>query len=80
VPVLVIGNTTVTPTANPIGLPVFNGTTFASTTGTIILPSGNLSTSVPLAFLSKGSSVRGDGWVGVWVAGCVALGVVVWYL
>ncbi|KAL9127672.1 MAG: hypothetical protein Q9217_003499 [Psora testacea] len=54
VPQIVFGNSTITPTANPIGLPVYNDTTFAAATS-FITPTGSLTLAgspSPIAFLT----------------------------
>lgn len=87
VPLIVIGNKTITPSPNPIGLPTYNGTFIGTTTSLggssyIILPTG-ASNSTPsiIPFFGTASMSRGDTWlVTVWGAGMIALGAFVYYM
>jgi hypothetical protein len=90
VPLIVVGNKTITPTPNPIGLPIYNGTFIGTATNlgessVIILPTGSgksNSTASILPFIGSASSlIRGDAWlVSVWGAGMMAMGAFVYYL
>ena len=77
VPEIVIGNQTITPTANPIGLPVYNGTTFAGsgTNGLQPVPTGPVT-----PFVGAGSISRADGWLVAWIVGSLSIGALVLYL
>lgn len=89
-PAIVIGNTTITPTAQPIALPVFNGTFIGTATnlgGTFIssgfvLPTGgNISTpNGSVSYVGSGSLNSADAWIGVWGAAMIGLGALVFYL
>lgn len=88
VPQIVIGNRTVTPDANPIGLSIFNGTftghpITATSNGVayVAYPTGsggNFTT--PELFQGTATLNRADAWLVVWVTGFVGLGAFVYYL
>ncbi|MCJ1274719.1 hypothetical protein MMC21_002517 [Puttea exsequens] len=87
-PVIVVGNSTITPTANPINLPIFNGSIIGTATnlggqptGLIILPTGGSGPSV-IPFVGAAPQVtRGDAWlVSLWATAMAVLGGVVYYL
>ena len=84
VPQIVIGNKTITPTPNPIGLPVYNGTVISSSTGIVVSTdsNGNLTTGYTVVpFIGVGSSLTvADGWLLAWIVGAVGLGAGVYYL
>ncbi|KAG8531121.1 uncharacterized protein KY384_004478 [Bacidia gigantensis] len=78
VPNIVIGNTTITPSANPIGLPVYNGTTFAGsgTGGLQPVPTGPVT-----PFVAAANTLgRADGWLVAWIVGSIGVGALVIYL
>ncbi|KAL6717386.1 hypothetical protein ACLMJK_005301 [Lecanora helva] len=91
-PHIVIGNMTIVPTANPIALPVYNGTFVGTATniggGTsgIILPSGTgtvgngTNPGGPISFIGRANLNRADAWLGVWGAAMIGLGALVLYL
>jgi len=83
VPEIVIGNHTVTPTPNPIGLSIFNGTftghpITASASGIVYATGANFTT--PEIFQGAGALTRADAWLAVWVTGFMGLGAFVYYL
>ncbi len=82
---------TITPTAHPIALSVFNGTFVGTATNLgagvsqIILPypsgtgaGGNASS--PFTFLGAASLHGADAWLSVWAAAMMGVGVLVFYL
>ena len=76
-PVIVVGNTTVTPTARPLALPVVNGTTHpVLSTGFASPTTGNISLqSSPVPFVGAASSFRGDvGLAAVWLVSMCGIG------
>jgi len=82
-PVIVVGNTTVTPTAHPVALPVVNGTVFsAASTGFASPTSGNLSLSTsPVPFVGAAASFKEDGGLVVaWLLSMCGLGFGVYLL
>lgn len=86
VPEIVIGNKTVTPTPNPIGLSIFNGTftghPVTATGSGVAYPTGtgiNFSTT-PEIFFGTGTLNRVDAWLAVWATGFLGLGAFVYYL
>jgi len=87
VPKIVIGNNTITPTPNPIGLSIFTGTLSGTTTtvmgitsGGYIIPTGGNYTQ-PIAFTGKAPLNRVDFWLTtVWSTVMMGLGVFVYYL
>ena len=84
VPLIVIGNQTITPTPNPIGLPVYNGTVISSASSIILSTggNGNLITGYPGApYIGAGNNLAAvDVWLLAWTAGAVGLGAGVYYL
>lgn len=84
VPEIVIGNKTITPTANPIGLSIFNGTftghpITASASG-FAYPTGGNFTYTPEFFQGTATLNRVNAWLAVWAAGFLGLGAFVHYL
>ena len=84
VPEIVIGNQTVTPTANPIGLSIFNGTftghPVTASTGGVAFPTGGNFTTTPQIFSGTATWVRADAWLAIWATGFLGLGAFVYYL
>ena len=85
-PKIVIGNNTITPTPNPIGLSIYSGTLSGTTTtimgitsGSYIIPTeGNYTQ--PIAFTGEAPSNRVDIWLTtVWSTVMIGLGVFVYY-
>ena len=82
------------PTANPIALPVYNGTFVGTATNlgggssAIILPSGTgtviegngSSPGGPISFLGRANLNKADAWLGAWAATMIGLGALVLYL
>ena len=91
-PLIVVNNSTLTPTAYPIALPTYNGPFIVSTStgisGTssvtaviVISTEGNFSTGAPATFFGGASNLKGtDSWLALWVAGMLGLGAFVHYL
>lgn len=84
VPEIVIGNKTVTPTANPVGLSVFNGTftghpITASASG-VASPTGGNFTTTPEIFQGRAALNKADAWLAVWATGFLGLGAFVYYM
>lgn len=84
VPEIVIGNKTVTPTPNPIGLSIFNGTftghAVTASAGGVALPTGGNFTTTPQIFSGTATWVRADAWLALWATGFLGLGAFVYYL
>lgn len=89
VPEIVIGNNTVTPNPNPVGLSIFNGTftghpvTASGTSGGVgvAVYTGSNFTTAPEAFQGAAAPLgKADAWLAVWVTGFVGLGALVYYL
>ena len=85
VPKIVIGNNTITPTPNPIGLSIYSGTLTGTTTiegitsGGYIIPTGGNYTQ-PIAFTGKAPLNRADIWLTtIWSTVMMGLGVFVYY-
>lgn len=90
-PQIILGNMTITPTAHPIALSVFNGTFVGTATNLgggssgIVLPyatgtGAGGSASSPYTFLGTASLNRADAWLSIWAAAMVAMGALVFYL
>lgn len=84
VPEIVIGNHTVTPNPNPVGLSIFNGTftghpVTASGSG-VAYPTGTNFTTTPEIFQGKAPLNRVDAWLALWVTGSIGLGAFVYYI
>lgn len=84
VPEIVIGNKTVTPTPNPIGLSIFNGTftghPVTASAGGVASPTGGNFTTTPQIFSGTATWVRADAWLALWTTGFLGLGAFVYYL
>ena len=84
VPEIVIGNKTVTPTANPVGLSIFNGTftghPITASAGGVAYATGASSNTTPEYFQGRASLTRVDAWLVVWVTGFLGLGAYAFYL
>ncbi|KAF6240677.1 hypothetical protein HO173_001349 [Letharia columbiana] len=84
VPEIVIGNQTITPTPNPVGLSIFNGTftghpITASGSGVAYATGVNFTTT-PEIFTGTATLNRADAWLAVWLTGFLGLGAFVYYL
>ena len=88
-PQIVIANKTLTPTPNPIALPLFSGnvTTGTSTlmgitsSGYFFATGTGANFSVPIAFLGRAALNKADIWLTtVWGASMMGLGVFVYYV
>lgn len=84
VPEIVIGNKTVTPTPNPIGLSIFNGTftghPVTVTVSGVAYPTGTNFPITPEIFQGRGTLNRVDAWLAVWITGFLGMGALVYYL
>ena len=86
VPEIVIGNSTVTPTPNPVGLSIFNGTFTGHPITATTPPSGvayytgsNFTAGVEI-FQGAAPLTKVDAWLAVWVTAFLGLGALVYYL
>lgn len=83
VPEIVIGNQTVTPSPNPIGLSIFNGTftghPITATANGVAYPTGGNYTT-PELFQGTAPLSGADAWLVVWATGFFGLGAFVYYL
>ena len=84
VPEIVIGNQTVTPTPNPVGLPIYNGTftghPVTATSNGVVYYTGSNFTAGPEIFQGTATLNKADAWLAVWVTGFVGLGALLYYL
>ncbi|KAL2046888.1 hypothetical protein N7G274_000906 [Stereocaulon virgatum] len=88
-PQIVVANKTLTPTPNPIALPLFSGNVTTGTTtlmgitasGYFLATGTGANFSVPIAFIGKAALNKADIWLTtVWGASMMGLGVFVYYL
>ncbi|CAD6569345.1 MAG: hypothetical protein ASARMPRED_002734 [Alectoria sarmentosa] len=84
VPEIVIGNKTVTPTPNPIGLSIFNGTftghPVTATVSGVAYPTGTNFPITPEIFQGRGTLNKVDAWLAVWITGFLGMGALLYYL
>ena len=84
-PEIVIGNQTITPTANPVALSVYNGTftghPVVASTGGVIYPTAGINfTTTPNYFQGTATLNKVDAWLVVWLTGFVGMGAFVYFL
>ena len=76
---------TVTPTPNPVGLSIYNGTftghpITASGSGVVVYSTGSNFTAGAVIFQGTAASNVADAWLAVWVVGFMGLGSLVYYM
>jgi len=74
-PLIVIGNHTITPTSNPIGLPIYNGSIVRSSGKGVVGPTGTSNlTNSPVPYLGGVGGLRGaDQWLWAWAGMAVGM-------
>lgn len=81
-PLIVIGNHTITPSRNPIGLPVYNGTIIATSGKGVVGPTGSFNTTnAPAPYLGGAGGFRSmDQWMWAWAGMMIGMLGLVYYL
>lgn len=84
-PEIVIGNQTITPTASPVALSIYNGTftghPVVASTGGVIYPTAGINfTTSPNYFQGTATLNKVDAWLVVWLTGFLGMGAFVYFL